>query len=173
NGQNSENNERDAHLPSLHEHRGPLRGETARPAAAHQWRLQRRHCGHRTKTGGPNRRGGHHPRRVTPSYVLQDHAPTRCRSLWELGADGANTWRQFRFCCDRTAPTCYTLPWVTCPGVSPMRRREFITWLGGALTSWPIPANAQRAARVRTVGVMMGLADDAEARSRAMAFEQG
>jgi len=54
-----------------------------------------------------------------------------------------------------------------------MRRREFITWLGGALTSWPIPANAQRAARVRTVGVMMGLADDAEARSRAMAFEQG
>src|SRR6266516_3539661 len=54
-----------------------------------------------------------------------------------------------------------------------MRRREFITWLGGALTSWPIPANAQPAARVRTVGVLMGLADDAEARGRSMAFEQG
>jgi len=54
-----------------------------------------------------------------------------------------------------------------------MRRREFITLLGGALTSRPIPANAQPAARTRTVGVLMGLADDAEARGRARAFEQG
>jgi len=54
-----------------------------------------------------------------------------------------------------------------------MNRRKFIGLVGGAITSRPIPANAQRAARVRTVGVMMGLADDAEARSRAMAFEQG
>jgi putative ABC transport system substrate-binding protein len=54
-----------------------------------------------------------------------------------------------------------------------MRRREFITLLGGALTSRPIPANAQPAARMRTVGVLMGLADDAEAHGRSMAFEQG
>jgi ABC-type uncharacterized transport system substrate-binding protein len=54
-----------------------------------------------------------------------------------------------------------------------MRRRDFITLLGGALTSRPFSANAQPAARMRTVGVLMGLADDAEARSRSMAFEQG
>ena len=54
-----------------------------------------------------------------------------------------------------------------------MRRREFITLLGGALTSRPIPANAQPAARMRIVGVLMGLADDAEAQGRSMAFEQG
>jgi putative tryptophan/tyrosine transport system substrate-binding protein len=54
-----------------------------------------------------------------------------------------------------------------------MRRREFITLLGCALTSRPIPANAQPAARMRTVGVLMGLADDAQARDRSMAFEQG
>jgi putative tryptophan/tyrosine transport system substrate-binding protein len=53
-----------------------------------------------------------------------------------------------------------------------MRRREFITLLGGALADQAIPANAQQL-RVRTVGVLMGLADDAEARSRLMAFEQG
>jgi putative tryptophan/tyrosine transport system substrate-binding protein len=54
-----------------------------------------------------------------------------------------------------------------------MRRREFITLLGGALISRPILANAQPAARMRTVGVLMGLADDAEARGRLVAFEQG
>src|SRR5262252_1110362 len=52
-----------------------------------------------------------------------------------------------------------------------MRRREFITLLGGAITSQPILANAQPAARMRIVGVLMGLADDAQARSRSMAFE--
>jgi putative ABC transport system substrate-binding protein len=45
--------------------------------------------------------------------------------------------------------------------------------LGGALISRPILANAQPAARMRTVGVLMGLADDAEARGRLVAFEQG
>jgi ABC transporter substrate binding protein len=54
-----------------------------------------------------------------------------------------------------------------------MRRRDFITLLGGALTSRPFSANAQPAAGVPTVGMLMGLADDAEARSRSMAFEQG
>jgi ABC-type uncharacterized transport system substrate-binding protein len=54
-----------------------------------------------------------------------------------------------------------------------MKRREFITFLGGALISRPILANAQPAARMRTVGVLMGLADDAEAQGRLVAFEQG
>src|SRR5262249_47489722 len=56
------------------------------------------------------------------------------------------------------------------PWVSPMRRREFITLLGGALISRPILANAQPAARMRTVGVLMGLTDDAETQGRLMAF---
>src|SRR6266436_5327242 len=53
-----------------------------------------------------------------------------------------------------------------------MRRREFITLLGGALADQAIPANAQEL-RVRTVGVLMGFANDAEAKARVQAFEQG
>ena len=68
---------------------------------------------------------------------------------------------------------CYTYPLISGLGVSPMRRREFITLLGGALAEQAIPANAQQAVRVRTVGVLMGFANDAEAQARITAFEQG
>jgi putative tryptophan/tyrosine transport system substrate-binding protein len=53
-----------------------------------------------------------------------------------------------------------------------MKRREFIGLVGGA-AAWPLTARAQRAARVRTVGVLMGFANDAEAKARVQAFEQG
>src|SRR5215475_11741639 len=54
-----------------------------------------------------------------------------------------------------------------------MRRREFITLLGGTLAAQAIPANAQEPVRVRTVGVLMGFANDAEAKARIQAFEKG
>jgi putative tryptophan/tyrosine transport system substrate-binding protein len=53
-----------------------------------------------------------------------------------------------------------------------VKRREFITLIGGALAAQAIPANAQEL-RVRTVGVLIGLANDAEAKARVQAFEQG
>jgi len=52
-------------------------------------------------------------------------------------------------------------------------RRQFITLLGGALADQAIPANAQEPVRVRTVGALMGFANDAEAKARVKAFEQG
>src|SRR5499433_378992 len=54
-----------------------------------------------------------------------------------------------------------------------MRRREFIRSLGGALAAQAIAANAQEAVRLRTVGVLMGFANDAEAKARVEAFEKG
>jgi putative ABC transport system substrate-binding protein len=52
-----------------------------------------------------------------------------------------------------------------------MKRREFITLLGGA-AAWPFSARAQQPERMRLVGVLMGSDDNAEARSRITAFLQ-
>jgi putative ABC transport system substrate-binding protein len=54
-----------------------------------------------------------------------------------------------------------------------MRRREFITLLGGA-AAWPLSARAQRPDQIRRVGVFMGLAeDDPDSKPRLGAFRQG
>jgi hypothetical protein len=55
-----------------------------------------------------------------------------------------------------------------------MKRRNFITLLGGAAATWPLTARAQQPERVRRIGVLVAYAEsDPEAQARIAAFRQG
>jgi putative tryptophan/tyrosine transport system substrate-binding protein len=55
-----------------------------------------------------------------------------------------------------------------------MRRREFITLLGGTAFAWPLAAYAQQSDRMRLIGMLMGYAEsDPAAQSEVAAFRGG
>src|SRR5580704_2225058 len=58
------------------------------------------------------------------------------------------------------------------PGFDPMRRREFIAWLGGAAAVWPLAGHAQQPNRVRRVGWLSADVEDLRGHELVAAFRK-
>ena len=55
-----------------------------------------------------------------------------------------------------------------------MRRRKFLSLLGGAAAAWPLAARAQQPGGMRRIGVLMNLSEeDPEAQQLIATFRQG
>jgi putative ABC transport system substrate-binding protein len=55
-----------------------------------------------------------------------------------------------------------------------MRRRDFVTLVGGSAVSWPLALRAQQSGQMRRIGVLMPFAkDNSQAQARIAAFLQG
>ena len=90
-----------------------------------------------------------------------------------LVAAGLMSFRSGAWSYDATIIPSRLFATIQCGQAMDLERRAFVASLGAALALSPATAFAQQASRIRTVAVLMGLANDEETQARAKLIEQG
>src|SRR5215472_9324247 len=114
--------------------------------------------GGRSGVGGA--KGGGQGEYAPAKHVLDSEPGVACQRRWSVYGDLCRYPPEAGAVCGKAARTDLGGGRAMKRTSLPLRRRDFITFLGAAAAAWPLAARAEQRERMRRIGVLMSYAAD-------------